>query len=240
VEHAINFHNCGAVCVTVDKLTSKPAFVGGVDMMRRPPPSSSITTIPDLEKTFDIWQVPHKYNIALKCGIESGLFVLNINNRADFVPDLKPGKYGVAHTSIGNNIRQTKRIIDGAGNTSAIFGIYREEWPEGLYSCPLLGQTDLFGRGTISLLADSAYALIEPSIHLHTGNSYRFYTPFKHEPEAGSATKSYPAVNLLYSLGIMTIHRSEVSELVRSIDPDWYNGPVHANKNRIANLGGAT
>jgi hypothetical protein len=235
VQHAIEFHNCGAVCVPADKLTSQPTN-GGTEVIGR----RTSTTFLNLEKMLDIWQVPRKHNIALKCGVGSGLFVLNVNNRGDFVPNLKPGKYGVAHTAIGNAIRQTQRIIDGSGNTSAIFGIYPEEWPEGLYSCTLLRQTDLFGLGTISLLADSAYALIEPSIHAHTGQSYRFYTPFKHELGAGSATKSFPAVYLLGQVGITTMHRSEISELARSIDPDWHNGPIYANnKNRIPNWGGA-
>ena len=161
-----------------DKLTSQPTN-GGTEVIGR----RTSTTFLILEKMLDIWQVPRKHNIALKCGIGSGLFVLNVNNRGDFVPNLKPGKYGVAHTAIGNAIRQTKRIIDGSSNTSAIFGIYPDESPEGLTRRTLLRQTDLFGRGTISLLADGAYALIEPSIHAHTGQSYRFYTPFKHELE---------------------------------------------------------
>src|SRR5687767_1902227 len=75
--------------------------------------------------------------LALVCGVASGLVVIQIGkNRGSFVPNLRPGRYGVGHTTNANLLTKTKRIIDVQnGTTSIIFGIIRKEWPDGLHSC---------------------------------------------------------------------------------------------------------
>jgi hypothetical protein len=172
-----------------------------------------------------------KGNLALKCGTQSGIIVIQVGaNRGDFVPKLDPGSYGVAHTALGNLFRHTKRIINvNNGTTSVVFGIIPSDWPDGLNSCTLV-QYDLEGRGAIILLADCSTQPIEPT------PGYRFYTPFFHEPGAGSAFAgcrgSYDGggVYPLYPLGIMTLNRFQLSELLRAFNKDWSNGPVFARR----------
>lgn len=103
--------------------------------------------------------------LALECGVESGLIVIEIGNgRGSFVPKLKPGRYGVEHTSLGNLVTKTKRVIDvNDGTCHLIFGIVPEQWQDGLSSCALV-KTDLEeGRGAINLLADGSAQPIEPT-----------------------------------------------------------------------------
>lgn len=164
---------------------------------------------------------------ALECGVASGLVVIQIGKgRGSFVPDLDPGRYGIGHTALGNLLSKTKRIVDvKTGTIHTIFGIVSNQWPDGLDSCTLV-RPDHEGRGAINLLANGSTHPIEPT------PGYRFYTPFFHHPGAGSAFTGgnvYP----LYPLGIMTLDRTQLSELIRAFNKDWSNGIVFACKNRI-------
>lgn len=186
----------------------------------------------------DLANAAHRYNLAIRCGVDNGLAVLSIGaNHGSFVPELKPGRYGVVHANLGSLVTKTKRIITGSASVSLIFGIQREEWPDGLNSCMLV-QPDLEGRGSINLLADNSYQLIEPSINPITAKAYRFYTPFQRILGAGSGfapdkikhpSETYP----LYQLGIMTLNRPQLSELLRAFSKDWSNGPVFARKHSL-------
>jgi hypothetical protein len=152
-------------------------------------------------------------------------------NRGDSIPSLDAGSYGVDHTCLGNLVTKTKRIIDVENGTAhLIFGIVPDQWLDGLNSCALV-QPDLEGRGAIDLLADDESQYMEPTA------GYRFYTPFFHIPGAGSAYSS-PNSNVypLYRLGIMTLNREQISELLRAFNEDWSNGPVFARKNKIGSL----
>ena len=173
---------------------------------------------------------------ALQCGVGSGVIVIRIGvNRGDFVSKLDPGRYGVAHTNIGNLLRRTKRIVDTNNRTvHAVFGVVREHWPDGFYSCALV-QQDLQGRGAIDILADGSSQPIEPT------PGFRFYTPFKHIPGAGGefltpdgkSIRGDGSVYPLYPTGTMTLNRVQLSGLLRGFNPDWSNGPVFANANKI-------
>lgn len=176
--------------------------------------------------------------IALECGVKSGLVVIEIGkNRGGFVPDFDPGEYGVQHTNLGNLIAITKRIVDVANcQVHMILGIVPDQWVEGLNSSVLV-QPDLQGHGAINLLADGSTQLIEPSPCM------RFYTPFYHIPGAGSAfldenRDPHPGVSVypLYRLGIMTLDRTQLSELLRAFNADWTNGAVFARKNKIGEI----
>jgi hypothetical protein len=166
--------------------------------------------------------------LALECGVESGLIVIQIGaNRGDFVPNLDAGSYGVEHTALGNLLTKTKRVVDiNNGTTSVIFGIVPSQWPDGIHSCTLV-QPDLEGRGAINLLGDGSSQPTEPT------PGYRFYTPFFHNKGAGSGFIDRSDVYPLYHLGIMTLNRSQLSELLRAFNKDWTNGPVFARKNAI-------
>jgi hypothetical protein len=242
-EHIDDFYPRGVICSSVDKTTCVPVK----DYSPKVKSDTVFTEEEELHRELRAAgeQIPSRYNLALKCGVESGLVVINIGNgRGDFVPNLKPGRYGVAHTSLGNLLCKTKHVITGAGNVNVIFGINADDWPDVVRSCVLV-EPDMYGRGEISLLADDSYALIEPSIHPVTGRQYRFHTPFLHIPGAGGAfldgvtsnayvTVTYP----LYKLGIMTLDRRQMSELLRAFNHDWINGPVFAGKNRIVRNNG--
>jgi hypothetical protein len=168
--------------------------------------------------------------IGLQCGVEGGLVVIQVGvNRGDFVPKLDPGSYGVEHTALGNLLTKTKRIVDiNNGTTSVIFGIVPNQWPDGIHSCTLV-QPDLEGRGAINLLADGSIQPIEST------PGYRFYTPFFHTPGAGSGFVGRD-VYTLYPLGIMTLNREQLSELLRAFNKDWSNGAVFARKNKIGEI----
>ncbi len=165
--------------------------------------------------------------LALECGVQSGLIVIQIGaNRGDFVPNLNPVRYGVEHTSLGNLVTKTKRIVHvDTGTTHLVLGIVPNQWPDGLNSSTLV-QSNLEACGAINLLADGSTQPIEPT------PGFKFYTPFFHAPGAGSGFAGrdvYP----LYVLGIMTLNRSQLSELLRAFNKDWSNGPVFARKNKI-------
>jgi hypothetical protein len=175
--------------------------------------------------------------LLLVTGIASSLVAIQIRkNGGSFVPNLKPGRYGVEHTTNGNLLIKTKRIIDiNTGTISIVFGIIRDEWPDGLNSCTLV-QPDTKGRGPIQLLADGSEIPIEPT------PGYRFYTPFFHIPGAGSAfiTRGPDGepeaigpgpVHRPYLIGIMTMDRESLSEILRGFNDDWTNGPVFSRKN---------
>jgi hypothetical protein len=174
--------------------------------------------------------------LALVCGVESGIVVIQIGiGRGSFVPDLNPGRYGVEHTNLGNLVTKTKRIVDVNNRcVHLVFGIVRDQWPDGLNSCTLV-QSDLQGRGTIDLLADNSIQPIEPTL------GFRFYTPFKRIPGAGNgflapdgkALNGASSVYPLYPLGIMTLNRQQLSELLRAFNGEWTNGPVFACKSKI-------
>jgi hypothetical protein len=172
--------------------------------------------------------------LALQCGVASGLVVIEIGkSRGSFVPKLDPGKYGVEHANLGYLLRITKRVVDVAkGQVHAIFGIVPGQWLDGLNSCTLV-QPDLEGRGAINLLADGCYQPIEPT------PGFRFYTPFQHIPRAGSGfepKKSRPEFTtypLYRRLGIMTLSRTQLSELLRAFNSDWSNGPVFARRHKV-------
>jgi hypothetical protein len=171
-------------------------------------------------------------SVVLECGVQSGLIAIQIEKgRGNFVPNLDPGSYGVDHTLLGNLLIKTKRVIDfKKGVMSLIFGVIGKQWPDGIYSCTLV-QRDLKkgggrGGGAIKLLADECGQYIEPT------PGYRFYTPFQHISGAGSAfvgKETYP----LYQLGIMTLDRTQLSELLRAFNQDWSNGIVFARKNDV-------
>lgn len=161
-------------------------------------------------------------SFALSTGVNSGLVVLKIGKgRGAFCPKLNAGKFGIAHTALGNLLIKTKRIIDtNTGTAHPIFGIIKEQWPEGLFSSTLV-QPDAKGNcAAIELLADSAAIPIEPT------QGYRFYTPFYHEPGAGGGfvpggivatdIRPRPGCNVYppYLLGIMTLDRPSLSELI--------------------------
>ena len=176
-----------------------------------------------------------KDTLELECGIQSGLVVIQVGvNRGDFVPNLDPGSYGVEHTAPGNLLRRTKRIVNtNDGTTSVIFGIAREHWPDGLNSCVLV-QPDTEGHGPINLLADHSTQPIEST------PGYRFYTPFYHIPGAGSGfltperkPREGVSVYPLYPIGVMTLNRVQLSELLRAFNKDWSNGSVFSCKNAI-------
>lgn len=246
-EHINDFYYNGAIYVLADKTTSAPLqrFSFKKDIGNVEQDSKVVVERIGADISAAGEQIPSKYNLELKCGVESGLVVLNIGKgRGDFVPNLKPGRYGVEHTSLVNLLCKTKRIITGAGNVNLIFGINADDWPDGVRSCVLV-EPDVYGRSAIILLADDSYALIEPSIHPVTGKQYRFYTPFLHIPGAGGAfldgvtsnayvTVTYP----LYKLGIMTLDRRQMSDLLRAFNHDWINGSVFAGKNRIISNNG--
>lgn len=166
--------------------------------------------------------------LVLECGVNSGLVVIQIGtNRGSFVPKLDPGSYGVEHTNLGNLVTKTKQIIDvNNGTCHLIFGIVPSQWPDGLHTCTLV-QPDLKGRRVINLLGDGSIQPIEPT------SGFRFYTPFYHIPGAGSAYSS-PNSNVypLYRLGIMTLNREQLSELLRAFNRDWSNGPVFARNSK--------
>jgi hypothetical protein len=230
IEHGLDFAYLGAVCVPVDRTTSNPM----AQNWKAAKPET--ITIDHMKDIWDIELVPKDHNIALKCGVDTGLFVLSIGaDRGDFVPNLKPGKYGVRHTALGNLFCKTKRILTPSGGVNLIFGIYRHEWPDGLHSSQLI-QPDIQGRGSIDVLADNSFALIEPSADPRTGRQYRFFTPLYHEDSLDRSTSRRQrsacaaVVNPLYELGIMTLHREEVVELLHAFNPDWANGPVYANR----------
>jgi hypothetical protein len=178
--------------------------------------------------------------LALVCGVASGLVVIQVGpGQGSFVPDLNPGRYGVEHTLLGSAISTTKRIVDvKAGTTHAIFGIVPDQWLDGLNSCTLV-QPDLEGSGSITLLADNAVHPIEPT------PGFRFYTPFHHIPAAGSGalTRAKNTVDMiprrdatvypLYQIGVMTLDRMQLSELLRAFNEDWSNGPIFACKNPV-------
>jgi hypothetical protein len=114
-----------------------------------------------------------------------------------------------------------------------IFGVAPEHWPDGINSCTLV-QPDLEGRGVINLLADGSIAPIEPT------PGYRFYTPFFHIAGAGGAFltpdhKAKPGRSIYppYRIGVMTLNREQLSELLRGFNADWSNGRVFAEKNEI-------
>src|SRR5215208_4967725 len=157
--------------------------------------------------------------LALQCGVESGLIVIQIGaNRGDFIPNLNQGRYGVEHTSLGNLVTKTKRIFHvDTGTTHLVFGVVPNQWPDGLNSCTLVS-SDIEGRGAINLLADGSSQSIEPAL------GYRFYTPFFHIRGAGSAFAADENVYPLYRLGIITLNRSQLTELLRAFNRDWTNG----------------
>lgn len=178
---------------------------------------------------------------ALATGIVSKLVVLKIGKgRGAFCPKLNAGKYGIAHTALGNLLIKTKRIIETNTNTThPIFGIIKEQWPEGLFSSTLVQPDAKNNCAAIELLADKASIAIEPT------QGQRFYTPFYHEPGAGSGfvpngingdeIKCRPGCNVYppYLIGIMTLDRSSLAELIRAFNPNWSNGPVFAKKNPV-------
>jgi hypothetical protein len=139
---------------------------------------------------------------------------------------------------LGNILSKTKRIVDvNTGTTHAVFGIVPDQWLDGLNSCTLI-QPDLEGRGPIRLLADDAVQPIEPT------PAYRFYTPFQHLTGAGlgllirgfnGELMPRPKVTIhpLYLIGVMTLDRTQLSELLRAFNPDWLNGSVFERKNPI-------
>ena len=95
------------------------------------------------------------------------------------------------------------------------------------------------GHGLISLLADDAETPIEPT------QGYRFYTPLYHISGAGNGfiirdqsaniVKSRPPTTVYppYLIGIMTLDRELLSELLRAFNADWSNGSVFARKNPV-------
>lgn len=230
IERGLDFAYLGAPCIPVDRTTSNPM----AENWKAAKPET--ITIEQMKDVWDIELVRKHHNLALKCGVDTGLFVLRIGaNRGDFVPNLKPGKYGVRHTTLGNLFCKTKRILTPSGGFNPIFGIYRDEWPDGLHSSQLV-QPDIQGRGGIDLLADGSFALIEPSVDPGTGRQYRFFTPLYHEDSIDNSTSRLQrsacatVVNPLYELGIMTLHREEIVELLHAFNPDWANGPIYANR----------
>lgn len=177
--------------------------------------------------------------LSLVTGVTSGLVVLQIGKgRGSFVPTLSLGKYGVRYTGLGSLFTKTMRIVDvNTGTTHAVFGIDVDQWLDGLNSCTLI-QPDPEGRGPIRLIADEAEQPIEPT------PGFRFYTPFQHLTGAGSGflttdengdlvprprTTIYP----LYRIGIMTLDRTDLSELLRAFNREWTNGSVFSRKNSI-------
>jgi len=182
---------------------------------------------------------PEPGKLSLVCGVASGIVVLQIGpGRGDFIPDLDRGKYGVGYTMLGNILSKTKRIVDvKTGTTHAIFGILPDQWLDGLNSCTLV-HPNLEGRGPIRLLADGAVHPIEPT------PAYRFYTPFQHLSGAGLGflmrgfngelvTRPKVTVHPLYLIGVMTLDRTQLSELLRAFNKDWINGHVFACKNPV-------
>src|SRR5215212_391474 len=59
--------------------------------------------------------------LAIICGPKAGsrLVVIDIGvGRGSFVPKLDPGRYGVAHTNVGNLLTKTKRTINVNNGTT--------------------------------------------------------------------------------------------------------------------------
>lgn len=218
-DHISSFCNTGVKCVIVDKESSRPVRV--------------IECGDDDHDNDDIRFIPTKYNLAIQTGVESGCVAINVGKiRGSFVPNLDKGDYGVNHTSLGVLLTTTRRVISPSGSTySIILGIHRDEWPDGLNSSTLV-QPTLDGRGAINLIADGGYQLIEPSVDPITDKRYLFYTPYRHIDVAGSGFKKQLQDNhQLFSLGIMTLTRSQLSELIRGFNKNWTNGSVFARKN---------
>lgn len=159
------------------------------------------------------------YYAALKLGPcrdrETGLLAIQFINRGSYVPKLPVGLYGPEHTYIGNALVKTKRVVIDSANFpptsfTVLFGYRLTEFPAGLPSRELVQQT-LDGMGTVRLLAEGSYLPIEPA------GGRRFYTPLS---ESVNALKGSAHLGCgLDSLGIITLNRESLEEILRAFDP---------------------
>jgi hypothetical protein len=211
LKHALDFwlDGNGPVCAAVDPDTLKIA------VERKP----ADTTPADYYRWFMTGDGGKKYHPALRLGLcrnrKFGLLAIQFDNRGPWVPKLPLGQYGPEHTYIGNALLRTKRVIIDTTNYpptsfAVLFGYLPSEFPYGLRTRELVQQT-LDGMGNIRLLAEGSYLPIEPA-----GNR-RSFTPLSHTAGDGTNTNT----NTLYSLGIITLDRESLTEMMHAFDPGW-------------------
>lgn len=213
LEHALDFWlgGMGPVCVAVDPSTLQVA------VERQPRDTSTADYIRWFHTGTRHERAGRDYYAALRLGpcrdCVTGLLAIQFDNRGAYVPKLPAGMYGPEHTYIGNSLLKTKRVvIDSTSfpprSFAVLFGYHLSEFPYGLRSRELVQQT-IDGMGPIKLLADGSYLPIEPA------GGRRFYTPLSH---TGGDSKY---ANMLYSLGIITLDRESITEMLHAFDPEW-------------------
>jgi hypothetical protein len=144
----------------------------------------------------------------LRCGVESGLFVLKISRQCNttFYPNIKVRRYAAAHTYLGHVLRYSKKIVTSKGETWPIFGLYREEWPKGMPSSTLVDNSETGCK--IDLVADGGEVMIEPSVDPATDTVYSFHTPLAEDGGPAPAKNKNP----LWSMGIFTLNKDIIEK----------------------------
>ena len=212
-EHAMDFWlgGRGPVCAAVDPSTLQVA------VERQPRDTSTADYIRWFHTGTRRERADRDYYAALKLGPcrddVTGLLAIQFDSRGSYVPKLPAGRYGPEHTYLGNSLLMTKRVvIDSANFTprsfAVLFGYRLTEFPTGLHSSELVQQT-LDGMGNIRLLAEGAYLPMEPA------GGRRFYTPLSHTRGDSAYT------DMLYSLGIITLDRESLTEMLRAFNHEW-------------------